>query len=80
MNTQRKPKEPTPHEVDRGGRAYLVEDGKIWEGLRGGDCRSCPRSIRNTRKHCKNHCLSVCDDPSNGGRGYRTLHPVQAVG
>ena len=75
MTTQRKPKAPTP-EVDHGGRVYLVKLGKVWEGKRGGDCRSCPH-----KPVCGGGTpLLACDHQSNGGRGYRTLHPVQAVG
>jgi len=75
MTTQRKPKSPTPNDVDRGGRVYLVEKGKVWEGKRDRSCRSCEhKGILCTR------ALLACDNKANGGRGYRTLHPVQAVG
>ena len=84
----RKPKAPTPRtlsktetvaptpKVDRGGRVYLVEGGKIWEGRKGADrwCSGC-----DVERCTKDHA-TACHDRTNGGRGNLILRRVQAVG
>lgn len=77
MTTQRK---PAP-EVDRGGRVYYIEAGKVYEGRRcSGLCHGCRFFPRDASSgSCVKQSLA-CMDEQNGGRGHRTLHPVQAVG
>lgn len=82
MTTQRKPTAPTPHEVDRGGRVYYVEEGKVYRGRESGSkCPPCRFSIDGGGcSHAHPERRDACSNFHNGGRGHRTLHPVQAVG
>jgi len=81
MTTQRKPKAPTPHEVDWGGRVFYVEAGKVYEGRRSRlTCGKCAFG-----KFCDIggdgfSRRRACAPAFNGRRGNRALHPVQAVG
>ena len=82
MTTQRKPKAPTP-EADRGGRVYLVEGGKIWEGRKeygGVLCGGCKYVGRNADWRACAKAEFACNGTKNVRYGHRALHPVQAVG
>lgn len=71
----------TPHEVDRGGRVFYVEDGKVYEGRKHAGlqfCTGCAFAQRRLRGGC-GEALEACGDFRHD-MGSRTLHPVQAVG
>lgn len=73
----------TPYEVDRGGRVFYVEGGKIWEGRKesgGVLCGGCKYVGRNADWRACAKAEVACNGTKNVRYGHRALHPVQAVG
>lgn len=64
-------------EKDNGGRVFLVEGGKVYEGIKKGtNCGEC-HFDRGQKKRCSLDRRTACMSPLNGFRGYRILRPVQ---
>lgn len=81
MTTQRKPKAPTPHEVDRGGRVFYATRWKVYEARPSGlSCGACAFTMGGKECLPMSQSRRACLPTLNGLRGHRTLHPVQAVG
>jgi len=85
MTTQRKPKASTPHEVDRGGRVYVVQSGGYFKGTPAEDqanpCSGCGASVGAFMCLMRGEAWRAClvKEKFNGGPRL-TLHPVPAVG
>lgn len=79
MTTQRK----SAPDVDRGGRVFYVEDGKVYEGMPSTPkCAGCHFAVEG------GFCDPIIGEKRrmacvwglNGDLVHRTLHPVRAVG
>ncbi len=61
-------------EIDRGGRVFLVEGGKVERAIAPHfGCDGCTRNHPSPAR-CY---FRACDNERNGGRGYRILRPVK---
>lgn len=84
MTTQRKPKAPTPHEVDRGGKVFVVQDGEYFEGteatVQKNPCIGCGAAVGDFFCKLRREAWRACMVKQKIGGPKLTLHPVQAVG
>lgn len=72
-------RKPAP-EVDTGGRVFFVTRWKMYRAIPRGSCGHCALSVGGAPCSLMSKEREACLPERNGGRGYRTLHPVQAVG
>lgn len=64
-------------EIDRGGRVFLVEGGRVWEGIsgNGSSCDGCPFHL-HPYEECEEVRVDACHREFNKGQGDRILRPV----